>query len=168
MSQARVSNPVFYQRYVDDILAIFSNQRHIAYLKLRLENSSVLKFTHESMENNVFHFLDVKLVIDESDHFDTSVYIKPTDKGLYTNYLSYIPDSYKKSIIKTLEFLAIKYSSTWHSVNSEIERIRQILVNNGFPLYIIDKIIQQSLDKYISPSVKPPDDCITFYVRLAR
>ena len=94
------------------------------------------------MRNNVFYFLDAKLVIDESGHFDTSVYIKPADKGLYTNYLSYIPDSYKKSIIKTLVFRAIKYSSTWHSVNSEIERIPQILVNNGFPLYILDKIIQ--------------------------
>ena len=33
------------------------------------------------MDNNVFHFIDLKFVIDELGHFKTSVYIKPTDIG---------------------------------------------------------------------------------------
>ena len=44
------------------------------------------------MDNNVFHFLDLKFALDELGQFNTSVYIKPTDKGLYKNFNSYIPD----------------------------------------------------------------------------
>ena len=93
------------------------------------------------MDNNDFHILDLKFVIDELGQFNTSVYIKPTDKGLYTNFNSYIPDTYKKSIAKTLVFRAIKYSSSWISFSSEINRIKQVLVNNGFSLLIVGSII---------------------------
>ena len=100
LSVDKISNVVFYQRYVDDILAVFSNRRHIAHFKRRFRNAFILKFTHESMDNNVIHFLDLKFVIDEFGQFNTSVYIKPTDKGLYTNYNSYIPDTYKNQLQK--------------------------------------------------------------------
>ena len=98
LSVNRISNPAFYRRYVDDILAIFPSRRHIAHFKRRLKNASFLKFTHESMNNNVFHFLDFKFVIDELGRFNTSVYIRPTDKGLYTNYNSYIYPSHIQKI----------------------------------------------------------------------
>ena len=47
------------------------------------------------MTDNTFHFLDVKFTIDDMGNITTSVYIKPTDKGVYTNYLSHIPDTLK-------------------------------------------------------------------------
>ena len=59
LSVDKISNPVFHRRYVDDILAIFSNRRHIAHFKRGLQNASIIKFIHESMDNNVFHFLDL-------------------------------------------------------------------------------------------------------------
>ena len=93
----------------------------------------MLKFKHESMTDNTFHFLDVKLTIDDMGNITTSVYTKPTDKGVYINYLSHMPDTYKKSIIKTLVIRAIKCSSNWLTFNSEIDRIKQVLVNNNFP-----------------------------------
>ena len=61
LSLNRVSNPVFYRLYVDDILAVFTTERHVNLFKRRLEHSSVLKFTHESMTDNTFHFLDSNL-----------------------------------------------------------------------------------------------------------
>ena len=73
---AKISNPIFYRRFADDTAAIFNN---FQYFKHRLENSSILKFTHESMTNNIFLFLDVKFV-DEFRNFNMSVYVKPTDK----------------------------------------------------------------------------------------
>ena len=97
------------------------------------------------MDNNVFHFLDLKFAIYELCQFNTSVYIKSTDKGLYKNYNSYITDTYKKSIATTLVFMAIKYLSSWISFTSEINRIKQVLVNNGFPLLIVDSIVFNDL-----------------------
>ena len=64
------------------------------------------------MDNKIFNFLDLKFVIDELGQFNTSIYIKPTDKGLYTNYNSYIPDTYTKSIAENLVFKANKYLSS--------------------------------------------------------
>ena len=124
------------------------------------------RFTHESMDNNVFHFLDLKFVIDKLGQFNTSVYIKPTDKGLYRNYIFYIPDTQKINC-KNLVFRAIKYSSSWISFNSEINRIKQVLVNNGFTLLIMDSIIQRSLHKYMTINDDSPKDPITFYVQLS-
>ena len=39
------------------------------------------------MDNDVFHFLHLKFVIDELIQFNTTVYIKPTDKGLTVDKL---------------------------------------------------------------------------------
>ena len=64
-------------------------------------------------------------------------------------------------------FRAIKYSSSWISFNSDINRITQVLVNNGFPLLIVDSIIQRSLHKYMTINADLPKDTITFYVRLS-
>ena len=101
----------------------------------------------------------------ELGQFNTSVYIKPTDKGLCRNYNSYIPDTYKKSIAQTLVFRAIKYSSRLISLNSEINRIKQVLVNNGFPLLIVDSIIQRSQHKYMTLNDDLNKDHINFYVK---
>ena len=48
LSLNRVSNPVFYRRYVDDILAVFTTDRQVNLFNRRLEHSSVLKFLHMS------------------------------------------------------------------------------------------------------------------------
>ena len=151
---------------MDDILAVFTTDRHVNLFKRRLEHSSVLKFTHESMTDNTFHSSDVKLTIDDMGNITTSVYIKPNDKGVHTNYLSHMPDTYKKSIIKTLMISAIKYSSNWLTFNSEFDRIKQVLVNNNFPLYLIDTLVQRSLSKHLTPSDVLSNDPITFYVLL--
>ena len=103
---------------------------------------------------------------DELGQFNTSVYIKPTDKGLYTNYNSYISDTYKKSIAQTLVFRAIKYSSRLISFNSETNGIKQVPVKNSFPLLIVDSNIQRSLHKYVTLNDDLPKDPITFYVKL--
>ena len=61
LRQDRASNPKFYKRYVDDILAIFHKESHVNIFKQRLHRSSVLNFTHEEMTGNTFNFLDLSL-----------------------------------------------------------------------------------------------------------
>jgi hypothetical protein len=106
----KISNPRFYRRYVDDYIAIFTKKQHVNWFKIRLGRKSVLNFTHEEMVNSKFHFLDINLEIADNGNFLTSIYVKPTDTGLYANYQSYLPDNYKKSVIKTLIRRALKYS----------------------------------------------------------
>ena len=75
LSLNRVYNHVFYRRYVDDILVVFTTDRHVNLFRRRLEHSTVLKFTHESMTENTFNFLDFKLTITDMSNIATSVYI---------------------------------------------------------------------------------------------
>jgi hypothetical protein len=166
LSQNRISNPCFYVRYVDDILAIFDNKTHVRYFISRLKSNSVLNFTTENMTDNTFHFLDIKLTIQNDGHIITSVYVKPTDKGIYTNFHSQLPNTYKKSVIKTLVNRAIKYSSTWSDFHSEVNRLRQTFVNNSYPQHLIDRIIRDRLDKHMTGTQTESSNDITFYVKL--
>ena len=149
LSQDKVSNPLFYVRYVDDILAIFNSKRHINYFIRRLSNNSILKFTSEIMENNEFHFLDVKITVRNSKIF-TGVFIKETDKGTYAHYDSHTLLNYKISVIKYLVRRAVKYCDSWFAINQEINRLKQIFVNNRYPLTVVDKTINKTLTSIFS------------------
>ena len=89
--------------YVDDTLAIFKQSVHINNSIDRLESSSVLGFTSEHMKNNTFNFLDVPMTICEEGNISTSFLLR-----------------YKKSVVKSLVYRALKHSSSWHSVHAEI------------------------------------------------
>ena len=70
--QHRVSNPIFYVRYVDDIVAIFKSQNHICFFVNRLKSHSILNFTTEEMQNNKFHFLDTALTVQPNGDITTA------------------------------------------------------------------------------------------------
>ena len=90
------------------------------------------------MTDNCFHFLDVKLYVRDGQ-ISTFVFIKDTDKGLYCSYLSHtLPQYNKRSIIKTLVHRAWKLCSSWKEVDVEMGRLKQVFVNNEYPLAIID------------------------------
>ena len=61
-----------------------------------------MKFTYEVENENKLAFLDVK-VSREKGKFCTSIYRKPTFSGLYMNFESFMPESYKKGNILNLE-----------------------------------------------------------------
>ena len=67
---------------------------------------------------------------------------------MYSNSSSHTLESYKISIIKTLVNRAFKVSSPWISFNSEIQRLRRAFVDNGYPLLLIDKTINNMLNKF--------------------
>jgi len=167
LTQKKVTNPWFYKRYVDDIIAIFHNKSHVNWFKARLSRNSVLNFTHEEVANNRFNFLDIHLQISNNLQFETSVFVKPTDKGIYTNFFSYVPLSYKKSVLKTLIYRAFRYSSNWTLFNTEIDRLKQIFANNSYPQYLVDKLVQSTLDKLRNaPLNDNPNNSLSFYVKL--
>ena len=57
-----------------------------------------IKFISEIKENNSISFLGMKINGD-NNRFLTSVYRKPTFSGVFTNFDSYIPLSYKPELI---------------------------------------------------------------------
>ena len=166
LNQNRASNPHIYMRYVDDIFCVFNSNRHINLFKQRLHNHCILKFTTEEMKNNSFNFLDVKLQRLSNGKIQTSVYVKSTDTGVYTNFQSHTPMQYKKSIIKTLVTRAIKHSSNWQLVHLEFERIKQIMANNQYPQHLTEKIIKDRLDKYFEESQPEESNTVQLFYKL--
>ena len=120
------------------------------------------------MIDDTFHFLDVKLTLNNDRSFGTSVHIKPTDNGLYSDFNSYTPLSYKKSIVKSLVHRALKYTSSWTQFNSEINRLQQVFSNNNYPQALVDQIIARCTSKYHDNNTDAPDttNIILIFVRL--
>lgn len=84
---------------------------------------------------------------------DTSISIKPRDKGVYIAYQFFSPLKYKLSLITTSIHRACKICSTWELLHQEIKRIMQNLLNNAYPLAEAD--ISRSIEKLDKKSPKP-------------
>ena len=91
LSHNRASNPKYYKRYVDDVLAVFSKTSHVNWFKTRMKRQTILNFIHEEFNENNVHFLDISLKIADDGSCHTSVYIKPTGNGIYSNFNSKHP-----------------------------------------------------------------------------
>ena len=85
-----------------------------------------MKFTFEKEQNNCFSFLDVK-VIREDNGFTTSVYRKPSFSGVYTHFDSYMPLSYKFSLVSTIIFHSFTICSDIPRFHQEICKIKKWL-----------------------------------------
>ena len=85
---------VVYGRYVDDIFVLFKSKDHLLlfakYMSTRHKN---LKFTFDFEQNNSFSFLDIKITRG-SNGFSTLVFRKATFSGVFTNFDSFIFESF--------------------------------------------------------------------------
>lgn len=142
--------PWIYCRYVDDIYIVIDSLEDLEEIRLLFENNTVLKFTFETEENKKIKFLDCNITR-INDDIETSVYIKETFDGNYLNYNSICPLRYKSGIIKTLLHRAKLICSTWQSFDIEVQRLKQVLTNNGYPLSMIDKEIKNFINAHFAP-----------------
>ena len=91
--------PLFFRRYIDDCFVVFRSRDHVSpflhYLNSQHPNIS---FTCELENDGKLPFLDILVERSDSD-FSTSVYRKPTFTGLFTNFHSCIPLSFKRGLV---------------------------------------------------------------------
>ena len=78
-----------------------------------------IKFTFEVEKNINFAFLEVK-ICRENNKFTTSVFRKPTFSGVFTNFDSFVPASYKHGLVNTLLFQCFKMCSSHEKRHNEI------------------------------------------------
>ena len=62
-----------------------------------------------------------------------------TSIGLYTNYVSFTPYSYRIGLIETLIHHNYEISSSWTSFSEEISNVKHLLMKNMYPSYLIAK-----------------------------
>ena len=149
--------PLIYTRYVDDILLMIDNIKSLQEIKQKFENASVLKFTYETERQKSLPFLDIRVTRTEQ-HLTTDVFIKPTNTGECINYNSISPDRYKLGVTRTFLHRAFNTCSTYQSLHLEIQRIKQLLTNNNFPMEVIDGEVRKFMDpKYSNMDENPTE-----------
>ena len=101
--------PLIYRRYVDDCFVIFRCPDHVKpFLDYLNSQHNSIKFSSETEVNNTLPFLDV--LIERNNGFSTSIYRKPTFSGLFTNFDSFIPLSFKRGLVYTLLDRYLRYA----------------------------------------------------------
>ena len=126
---------------------LFRSKEHIEKFRLYLNcQHPNIKFTSEVEENNSICFLDIKTSRD-NNKFLTSVYRQPTFSGIFTNFDSYIPLSYKSGLISSLLCRAFKVCSNFEIFYQEIIFLKDIFKRNGYPSNFIDKCDKTFLGK---------------------
>ena len=92
---------------------------------------------------NAIPFLDIN-VQRTGNELHRSIYRKKTFTGLYTRFDSFCPMNQKLSTLKSLVARAVKLC-TPELLEQEMDKLRSIFMNNGFPIKIINKYIQQAM-----------------------
>ncbi|XP_071582050.1 uncharacterized protein [Temnothorax nylanderi] len=133
----------FFRRYVDDVIAIVPKDKINDVLTVFNNYHPRLKFTHEIEVDGAIPFLDT-LIIRNGNRLLINWHRKPTFSGRYVNYFSNHPPKYKNNTITSLvDHAILLLDKQFH--NSNIETVRDILINNCFPEHVIDKQINKRL-----------------------
>ena len=104
-----------------------------------------MRFSFEEEKNGKLSFQDVE-VSREGNKFATTVYCKPTFRGVYTHCDSFLPTTYKFSMTYTLVFRCFSICSYWTNFHNELVFLKDIFLKNGYPISFIDKCFKNFLD----------------------
>ena len=107
-----------------------------------------ISFKKEKEKDSVNSFLDV--LISKSDIYNTSIYRKPTFSGIYLNFNSYVPLTYKKGFMLCLLYRAFRICSDWNLIHEEIKHLKSIWINNKYPIELIDFCVNKFKNKFLN------------------
>ena len=137
--------PRFYNRFVDDTLAIFTKQMESeSFLALLNSLHPSLRFTVEGENNNQIPFMDVQLERDDGQLI-RSVYRKPTFTGLYPRWDSFAPTYQKVNLIRSLTARSVRICSP-STIVAEQSKLRSIFIENGYPAGVVDRIMRTTCE----------------------
>ena len=100
------------------------------------------------------------LVTKSNNKFITSVYQKPTFTGQYIHWNSFGPKQRKTNLIDILTHRALKICSK-STLKHELDNIRSILVQNGYPEFLIDSRISKKLLRFQRSTKEGPKNVLS-------
>lgn len=143
-------NPVFFKRYVDDIITAVPKNKIDEILSTFNTYHPKLNFTLETEKNNTINFLDLSL-FHQGNKIKTKHYQKPTNSGRYLNFHSSQHISHKTGVMISLIDRAIYFTSPEFRKNT-LDKIKDILTQNCYPSTVINKTIKKRLHRYYNKS----------------
>ena len=143
-------SPQFYRRYVDDKFCLFKKQADFHLFHDYLNSIDVsTQFDVEIESDGQLAFLDTMVSHNDNNHYpDTSMRVKPTDKGLFYN--SFIPISYKRNLISCLIYRVYHIASSFKIFDIDLFSLENKFIRNGFPLSLIDDATGKFLNNQYS------------------
>ncbi|XP_076043787.1 uncharacterized protein LOC143026887 [Oratosquilla oratoria] len=160
--------PSIYARYIDDIFITTSTDDEVPLFLAAFESNSCLAFTCECSIEGRLPFLDVD-ISKQDKSFKTKVYIKATNVGRCPNARGECPAAYKRFVVASYVNRALTHCSTWTETHRELDRIRQLLTNNGYTDHLIEDVIKKKMDQratVMAPTATlegPPPRCDAVY-----
>ena len=140
--------PIFYCRYVDDTFCVFNNVSEAnEFLEYANTLDASMTFTMEMECDKKLPFLDT-IVHRSSNHALLSTKVKETDKGLFYDFSSYVPEANKFNLVYTKIYRIYKIASNMKIFHSDFSNLRKHLLLNGFPDGMISKCVDKVLSKF--------------------
>ncbi|VDP50727.1 unnamed protein product [Schistosoma margrebowiei] len=134
-----ISETTEYSIYVDDTFIVCNNKQHEIRMLKHFNNAHPnIQFTMEHEQNDMFHFLDVAIKRRRDGTVQRSLYRKSTWNGIYLNFNSFCPLSYKKALVKTLFYRAERICTT-DKLEEELVKVEKCLRDNFYPQKFIDE-----------------------------
>ena len=147
------NSPLTWHRYVDGHFCLFNNKHSVSMFQSYLNacHPNIL-FMIELEENNKLQFLDILMKRDGNNPlFKTTVHRKKTFTGLYTKWDSFTICKYKINLICTLAFRYYKICSDRHTLKEALDYLKRFLMQNGFPIGIINYHLNDVIKKHEMP-----------------
>ena len=141
---------LLYRRFVDDTFALnTSKERSEKLLSTLNKLHPALEFTCEHEQNGKLPFLDNLVIRNPAVHqrvsFEITIYRKPTYTGQYTRWDAFTARKHKINLVRCLTNRAARICSPQRLVE-ELDCIRKILANNGYPPHVVNRTIRNALN----------------------
>ena len=136
--------PKLYLRYIDDTYALFDNKKDcFKFLDILNSQHNDIKFTIEqSTKANILSFLDVQVKL-LNDGYETNVWRKSTNTGLFLNFNAMYPKIWKSILIMCFLHRAKCICSNCEFYLKEVQKLRLIFNNNGYSNWFIDNTLKK-------------------------
>ena len=141
----KIALMVWTQSSVDGMLMMFilfssldHTEKFKEYLYSKLPN---INFLLENENDGGLSFLGINIYC-EKGKFLTNVYCKKTFSGDFTNFSSFIPETYKTDLVKSLLFRCFSLCSDFVKFHNEINILKGILCKYRYPRDFVDKCIK--------------------------
>jgi len=150
------NNIEFWYRYVDDILCYWNSDDIVLNNFLEWLNNldDNIKFTLEVEEDNSLNFLYIK-IINQHNKFQFEIFRKETFCDNIIPYSSCHPDSVKAAAFYSMIDRLLNIPMSNLAFDKELNLIKNIAVNNGYPESFIDKLLFKKERSFILNSVCP-------------
>lgn len=135
---------IFWFRFVDDIIVGFNgtNRQIEQYLSFLNNIHQNMKFTVEIESNSSLNFLDLTIKR-QNNQFSFNIYRKNTFTDAVIPYDSFSPTNHKLAAFHSMVHRAFEIPLSQENFSLEINTIKQIALNNKFPIEVINRIISK-------------------------